>query len=132
MKTFKVNVDGQVYNVIVEEVVESKQETKINRPVVKSNSSVKTEIKTDAVKPQDDNASNMDHEGMAVKAPMPGSVIDIKVSEGDNIKEGDLLLILEAMKMENEITSYFTGSVKKIMISKGDTVNNGDILMVIE
>lgn len=67
-----------------------------------------------------------------LKAPMPGTIIDIKVNPGDNAKKGDILFILEAMKMENEIVAPKDGIVKKIQVAKGASVNTSDILAVIE
>lgn len=66
-----------------------------------------------------------------ITAPMPGSVKDIKVNVGDNVKVGDTVLILEAMKMENEILSKFGGVVKEVLVKKGQSVNSGDQLLVI-
>ena len=62
---------------------------------------------------------------------MPGTILDVKVSEGMTIKKGDNLLILEAMKMENEILSPVAGTVLQIAVAKGATVNSGDLLVVI-
>ena len=64
--------------------------------------------------------------------PMPGSVLEVKVKVGDSVSEGDVLLILEAMKMENEVTSPAAGVVKSINVSVGATVNTGDTMIVIE
>ncbi|GAH94020.1 unnamed protein product, partial [marine sediment metagenome] len=69
--------------------------------------------------------------GEEVVAPMPGKVLQLKVSEGDSVKEGDTLLILEAMKMENEIIANASGSIKKIIAAVNDMVDTGDVLMVI-
>jgi biotin carboxyl carrier protein len=70
--------------------------------------------------------------GEAVKAPMPGVVLDIKVSPGTAVKKGSVLLILEAMKMENEITAPRDGVIAQINASKGSSVNTGDILVVFQ
>jgi len=70
--------------------------------------------------------------GEAIKSPMPGTIISINVSEGDAVKSGDTLLILEAMKMENEITSDKDGIVGKIMVTKGTLVATNDVLAVIQ
>jgi biotin carboxyl carrier protein len=69
--------------------------------------------------------------GQSVEAPMPGTILDIKVSEGDTVANGDVLLILEAMKMENEIMSPAAGKVVSINVNKGASVNSGDVLIVI-
>lgn len=66
-----------------------------------------------------------------VTAPMPGNINDVKVKPGDQVKQGDALLVLEAMKMENEITAPVAGTVKDVKVQKGQTVNNGDVLVVI-
>ncbi|MEC9490646.1 MAG: biotin/lipoyl-containing protein, partial [Halanaerobiales bacterium] len=65
-------------------------------------------------------------------APMPGSILEINVKKGDTVSEGDLLIILEAMKMENEIIADQSGTVKDIKVRVGDSVDTEDILMVIE
>ncbi len=67
-----------------------------------------------------------------INAPMPGIVIDINVEEGDEIKEGDTLLILEAMKMENALTSPKNAIVKSIYAVKGGTVDKGKLLIELE
>ena len=64
-----------------------------------------------------------------IKAPMPGTILDIKVKVGDTVKSGDVLCILEAMKMENEIMAPQDGTVVAINTSKGSSVNNGDALV---
>ncbi len=70
--------------------------------------------------------------GELMTAPMPGTILDIKVTEGQAVKAGDLILILEAMKMENEIVSPKDGVVNKIHTSKSTTVSTGDPLVTIE
>ena len=67
-----------------------------------------------------------------VKAPMAGGVIDIKVSVGSAVKIGDTLLILEAMKMENDITSHVDGTVVEIRVARGANVSTGDALVVLK
>ena len=66
---------------------------------------------------------------VAVKAPMPGNILDVKVAAGASVKAGDVLVILEAMKMENEIVAPQDGTVASINVNKGDTVNSGDVLV---
>lgn len=59
------------------------------------------------------------YEGVQIKAPLPGTVVEVKINKGDSIKEGDLLLLIEAMKMENEINSPVSGTVLKVAVIKG-------------
>ena len=70
--------------------------------------------------------------GEQITAPMPGNVLDVKVSNGQAVKKGDVLMILEAMKMENEILAPCDGTVQSVSVSKGATVNSGALLCVIQ
>ena len=70
--------------------------------------------------------------GDPVKAPMPGTIMVINVQEGAAVKKGDILFILEAMKMENEITAQRDGVVAQIMVAKGASVATGDILLALQ
>ena len=70
--------------------------------------------------------------GDAIKAPMPGTLLDIKISEGEKVKKGQVIFILEAMKMENEIMAPKDGAVVQIRAAKGSAVSTGDILAVIQ
>lgn len=67
-----------------------------------------------------------------IKAPMPGLILDILVKAGDEVKEGDYLLVLEAMKMENALSAPRDGVVKAVAVAKGDTVDNGQLLIEME
>jgi glutaconyl-CoA decarboxylase len=69
--------------------------------------------------------------GITVEAPLPGNVLSIKVNQGDSVAEGDVLLIIEAMKMENEVAAPCAGTVQQISVSVGQMVNTGDTLIVI-
>ena len=70
-------------------------------------------------------------QGTNIVAPMPGSIVNINVSVGQTVKAGDVLIILEAMKMENDITAPCDGVVKQVVTTKGSTVNTDDVLLVI-
>ena len=69
--------------------------------------------------------------GESVNAPMPGNILKVNVSVGQTVKEGDLLVVLEAMKMENEILAPKNGTVTQVVVSKGSTVDTGAPLVVI-
>ena len=69
--------------------------------------------------------------GEVVKSPMPGNILKINVAQGQQVKEGDVLIILEAMKMENEVVSTKSGTVAQILVSKGAVVETDSPLVVI-
>ena len=69
--------------------------------------------------------------GTPVTSPLPGNVLGINVSMGQAVKAGDTLMVIEAMKMENDVTAPCDGTVKQISVSKGDVVATGDTLLVI-
>ena len=69
--------------------------------------------------------------GEAVKAPMPGNILKVNVTQGQTVKEGDVLCVLEAMKMENDIMAPKGGTVTQVLVSKGSTVDTGAALVVI-
>ena len=69
--------------------------------------------------------------GEAVTAPMPGNILKVNVTAGQAVKEGDLLLVLEAMKMENEIFAPKAGTVAQVLVSKGSTVDTGATMVVL-
>ena len=136
MRKFKITVDGKVYEVEVEEVGENKS----SGGAISASQPVVSKAKEEPVKPEPAKVSNslapskaptVVVAGEEVVAPMPGKVLQLKVNEGDSVKEGDALLILEAMKMENEIIANASGSIKKINAVVNDMVDTGDVLMVI-
>jgi len=150
VKTFKVTVDGQSYTVQVEEIEKSSAGSSgtASVPVSEAKSAPAKEKPRENKKPagqvkaepaadqteksaQDKPAPTGGPGGKTVKAPMPGSVLEVKVSAGDEVSEGDVLLVLEAMKMENELTASQAGTVSEVLVKKGDTVNSGDPLVVL-
>ena len=66
-----------------------------------------------------------------MKAPMPGTIVDVKVNVGDSVERAQVVIIMEAMKMENEIVAPVAGTVQAIRVKKGDSVNVGDVMAVI-
>ena len=69
--------------------------------------------------------------GTQITSPMPGSILKLNVAEGQAVKAGDVVLILEAMKMENEIVAPCDGTIKQLLVSKGSTVDTDQILAVL-
>ncbi len=141
MKTFKVTVDGQTYNVQVEEVGEASEEASPEKVDDKGAQPSPAQPKAEPARADKEpapvekipegTAKPAPGGGLQVKAPMPGSILELKVGVGDEIKVGDVLLVLEAMKMENELTASQAGTVKEVLVKKGDAVNSGDPLLVL-
>ncbi len=140
MKKFKVTVDGQSYTVEVEELTEipaqgpdrvSPEAPDTGRAEHKEPEKEPVKTAKPEEKEQKEVAKPVIEGGVTEKAPMPGSVLEVKVKEGDKVEEGDVLLVLEAMKMENEIIASQGGTVAKVMVKKGDTVNSEDPLVVL-
>lgn len=77
-------------------------------------------------------SNSTSHKSILIKAPMPGLVIKILKSEGDKVKKGEPLIILEAMKMENELTSPVNGIIKKVFVKENNTVEKGNSIILIE
>lgn len=73
-----------------------------------------------------------DHRGQVVTAPMPGKIVRVEVAVGQMVKPGDGLVVIEAMKMENEFRAVAAGTVREIRVEVGQAVNGGDILVVID
>ena len=69
--------------------------------------------------------------GQAVKAPLPGTITELKVNVGDTVAQGDVVLVLEAMKMQNNIESEYSGTVTAISVKQGETVMEGAVLLTI-
>ena len=76
-------------------------------------------------------APNVTGEGTCVESPMPGNILRVNVAAGQTVSEGDVLVILEAMKMENEIMAPKSGTVTQVLVSKGASVETGAPLVVI-
>ena len=117
MKNYKVIVNGTAYEVAVEEISASEVSATPAAPAAP----VATETPAaPAAAPVAAPAG-----GETVTAPMPGTILDVKVTEGQAVKSGDVLVILEAMKMENEILAPCDGTVKGLAVTKGASVDSG-------
>ena len=114
MKKYKVNVNGTVYEVTVEAMDGA-------APVAAA----------PAAAPAPAPAAAPVAGGEKVSAPMPGTILDVRVSNGASVKKGDILFILEAMKMENEIMAPCDGTIASVSVTKGAAVDSGALLCVI-
>lgn len=120
MKNFKVTVDGVVYDVTVEETSNAGAAFAPAAPVQKP------AAKPAAAAPA---APAGAKGGVSVKAPMPGSIMQVNVAVGDKVKKGAVLCVLEAMKMENEIMAPQDGVVASVEVKKGDSVTTDALLV---
>lgn len=119
MRKFNIKVDGIMHEVEVEEV--------------ESSNTVSNSISNDTldkiVNAPINTSSNVVAGQGSVIAPLQGTVQTIKVSVGDKVNAGDVVAIIEAMKMENDIPATVSGTVKAIYVSKGSKVSSGDVIL---
>ena len=115
MKKYRVTVNGTVYEVELEELTGS---APVSAPAAPAAAPAPAAPAAPAA-------------GEQICAPMPGNILDIKVNVGDTVNADDVVIILEAMKMENEIFAPASGKVIAINTTKGASVNSGDCLLVI-
>ncbi len=120
VKKYKVTVNGQSYDVGVEELGGA-----VSPSVAQSAQAAQAAPVAAPAAPAPVAAAPAAG-ATCVKAPMPGTVLSLKVAAGQAVRRGDVLLILEAMKMENEISSPADGTVAAIRVQAGSTVNTGD------
>ncbi len=116
MKTYTITVNGNVYDVTVEEGAGGAA------PVVAPKAAAPKAA------PKAAPAAGGAQGGVKVNSPMPGKILAVKTSVGQAVKKGDVLLILEAMKMENEVVAPQDGTVASINVSEGASVESGDVL----
>ena len=111
MKRFNVTVNGKAYDVAVEEITDG------SAPAVAAPAPA---------------AAPAAGAGESVTAPMPGTILDVKANVGDTVTRGQVIMILEAMKMENDIVAPCDGKITSIIAKKNDTVNSGDVLATVQ
>ena len=129
MEELVVKVDGKDYKVFVEETEEGKIIVHCEGDVYEVET--KRDIETSAVERL--HKKQTSEEGkIEIISPLPGVIYDIKVKQGANVKQGQSLFTLMAMKMENDITAPRDGVVKEIKVKKEDNVNRGDVLAILE
>lgn len=131
MKKFNITVNGTTYQVEVEEVKDGNVATSAPQPAAApAPKAAPAPQPAAAPAPKAAPAAAPAAAGAeTITAPMPGTVLDVKVKEGDSVKNGQVLVILEAMKMENEIFAPVDGTVASVNVNVGASVNAGDVLV---
>ena len=119
MKRYNITVNGKAYDVAVEEIGEGAAPAPAAAPAAA------------APAPAPAAAPAAVADGTKVNAPMPGTILDVKVAVGETVAEGQALAILEAMKMENDINSPCAGKVLSVNVTKGQTVETGTLVCVV-
>lgn len=142
MKEYKYKIKGVPYDVKINSVEENIAKVEVNgvefevelekpvatpKPVVRA---VAAPVKT--IEPPKAAQEAVAAGVVGVRAPLPGTIVDIKVAVGTEVKKGQTLVVLEAMKMENNIDAECDGKVTSVKVNKGDTVMEGAVLVTIE
>lgn len=137
MKKFKYKINGKEYEVAVDKMEETQAEVTVNgtsytveleKPKVEESApKIQRPVSTGASASKPSAGSSAG----SVKSPLPGIIVDIKVKAGDEVKKGQVIAILEAMKMENNIASPIDGKVTEINVNPGDSVLEGVTILTI-
>lgn len=125
MTSYTITVNGKSYDVIVQK----KRETSATSVGVAQTATVATTPVTPA--PTSKSVSTAGGEGVKVVAPMPGKIIEIKINVGDNVKKGQALIIMEAMKMHNSVLAANEGIISNLFVKVNDSVQSGQSLLSI-
>ncbi len=124
MKRFNITVNGKAYDVAVEEVTG-------NAPAVAA--PVAAPVQTAAPAPvAAEPVAPVVTGGTTVNSPMPGTILDVKVKVGDTVTEGQVIMVLEALKMENDIVAPSAGKIASINVNKGENVETNGLLATIQ
>ncbi len=121
--TASISVNGKHFNVIIKEEVKQSAKTPVAKPVSAPVASV-----APAAAPSTPSVNS----DKSIKAPLPGVILDVKVNVGDRVKEGQVVAVIEAMKMENDIESEMAGVIRSINVTKGASVLEGAVIVTIE
>ncbi len=126
MKKYNVNVNGKLYEITLEVVDAAEASAPVATPAAPAEAPAPV-----AEAPAAAPAAPAAEGGETISAPMPGTILSVNVASGASVKKGDVLMILEAMKMENEIMAPCDGTIASVNVAKGAAVSSGDVLCVI-
>ena len=137
MKEYKYKINGNLYNVVIGDIEDNLAHVEVNGThyTVEMEKKPKQAVAVARPRPAAAPAASKPKPAASkggVKSPLPGVILDIKVKEGDEVKKGQTVIILEAMKMENSINADRDGKVTSIKVSKGESVLEGTDLIIIE
>lgn len=125
MKNYTITVNGTPYNVTVEEGTSS------SVPVTSAPQAVPAPVAAAPAAPAKAAAPASAAGSVKVEAPMPGTILDVKVAVGTPVTNGQVICVLEAMKMENDIVAPQAGTVASINVNKGDSVEAGQVIVTL-
>ena len=142
MKDYRYKINGNLYKVTVGDIEDNNVHVEVNGTAYtvelekkagpKIKPVVRTAATTPAAPPPAVSRPVVAGSKSGIKSPLPGVILEIKVKEGDTVKRGQTLLVLEAMKMENDIKADRDGKVTAIKVSKGESILEGTDLIIIE
>lgn len=139
MKSFKYTINGNVYKVVINNIEDMVADVEVNgtpfkvamdKPTKKQVVTIKRPAQTSVApvtRPQQVSSG-----AAGLRSPLPGVILEILCKEGDSVKRGQKIMVLEAMKMENAINADRDGVIKEIKVNKGDSVLEGADLVIIE
>ena len=135
IKQYKITVNGKLYDVSVEEVGEilgGVNTLKTVSTFVNSNAAVNNSNNEKQIADKPQNAILIDENAISIKAPMPGTILSFTVSVGDEVSEGQVVAILEAMKMEIPVVAPEAGTIASIDVAVGDSIEAGAVLATLK
>ncbi len=134
MKAYRVKVNGQVYDVEIEDQgSNAPQPVKAQTPAPAAPAPAAAPAAAKPAAPQAPKApASVPAGAKKITAPMPGTIVEIKVAVGDEVSPGQVVAVLEAMKMKNDLPSDVSGKVSAILVSSGQSVQTGEALVTIE
>lgn len=143
MKEYKYTINGNKYEVEIGEIVDNVATVKVNgedfkvemepeaEPEKKKVVLGKPKVETAGEAPAAADTANVNTNN-AIKAPLPGTIVEVKVAVGDEVQAGDVVVVLEAMKMANNLEAEKSGKVTAVLVQQGQSVMEDDALVVIE